>query len=244
MSKAPRPRLSRAPGIDRLALAMVNGVPPSHPEYPSVRRFPVYGWVIRHPDGPIVVDTGIGFGHDRLDELYPHTGVRLTDALTSIGVDPRDVVAVALSHLHFDHCGQHAVLRAPVYVQNDELDAARQPRYTISEWAVTPEDRLRRVRGDAWLADGVRLLSTPGHTPGHQGVVVEWSGGRTVLAAQCAFRGDELRSGRPSPSNLHDPTSMAAAQDSLERIRALAPAVAHLSHDPLPVTLDRGSLEP
>jgi N-acyl homoserine lactone hydrolase len=238
MSKASRPRLLSAPRIERLTLAMVNAVPPSHPEHASFRRFPVYGWVIRHPDGPIVVDTGIGSGHDRLDELYAYTGVRLTDALTSIGVDPRDVIAIALSHLHFDHCGQHAALRAPVYMQVQELDAAREPRYTILEWAAIPEARLRRVRGDAWLADGVRLLSTPGHTPGHQGVVVEWDGGRTVLAAQSAFRGDELRSGRPSPGNLHDLTSMAAAQDSLERIRALAPALAYLSHDPSPVTLD------
>ena len=52
MSKAPRPRLLSAPEIERLTLAMVNGVPPSHPEHASFRRFPVYGWVIRHPDGP------------------------------------------------------------------------------------------------------------------------------------------------------------------------------------------------
>ena len=54
-------------------------------------------------------------------------GDPLEDAFSRVGVDPRDVVAVAVSHLHNDHVGglRHFAGRAPVYVQRRELEAAR-----------------------------------------------------------------------------------------------------------------------
>jgi len=68
-------------------------------------------------------------------------------------------------------------------------------------------------------------------------VVIEGGGERVVLAAQCAYRADELRTGQPASSNLHDESWMGAGTDSLTRLRALAPLNAHLSHDPEIVTL-------
>jgi hypothetical protein len=47
----------------------------------------------------------------------------------------------------------------------------------------------------------------------------------------------ELRTGQPAASNLHDESWMDAGKDSLKRLRALAPWTAHLSHDPEIVTL-------
>lgn len=60
-----------------------------------------------------------------------------------------------------------------------------------------------------------------------------------VIAAQCAYRAEELRSGEPAASNLHDETWMDAARDSLQRLRSLAPVAVHLSHDPEIVTIVR-----
>ena len=174
--------------------------------------------------------TGVGVGNEVIDEWYhPHT-TPLLDALGGAGVAPSDIAVVVVSHLHFDHCGQQGALTAPVYVQATEFEAAQTPGYTVPDWAAIPDDRLRLVHGDQEIAEGVSLLSTPGHSPGHQSVLVEAAGERVVIAAQCAFRAAELRTGEPVASNCHGEGWEAAARDSLERLRALAPVTAHLSH--------------
>lgn len=193
--------------------------------------------MVHHPDGVVVVDSGIGPGHPIIDEMYAPECASLVDMLAGAHIDERDVVALVLSHLHFDHCGQHSQLAAPAFVQRDELEAAKQPGYTVPEWAAIPGDRLRMVSGDAELVNGIRLLATPGHTPGHQSVVIEGGDERVVLAAQCAFGGDEVRTGRASPQNLHDAAWEPAATESLARVRALRPVVVELSHDPERISL-------
>ena len=225
------------PVIERLTLAVVTSVPEWHPEHARFDPFPVHGWVIRHPDGVLLVDTGIGSGNSMIDELYRPEITPLTDALGSVGLTPSDITAVIASHLHFDHCGQLNLIAGPVYLQAEEYEAAQSPGYTVPEWAAIPEDRLRLVRGDEEIAEGIGLLSTPGHTPGHQSVVIETAGERVVIAAQCAFRAEEVRSGQPATSNLHDETWESAARDSLRHLRARAPFTAELSHDPEIVTI-------
>jgi len=223
--------LAVMPGIERMLLAVVEAVPEWHPVYATFEPFPVFGWVVRHPDGPIVVDTGVGIGNAAIDGWYRPRVTPLVDALTGVGVDPRDVAAVVLSHLHFDHCGQQAALACPVHVQATEHEAARAQHYTVPEWADIPAERLRLVDGDADLAPGVRIVATPGHTPGHQSVVVEGGGRRVVLAGQCVYRSAELREGAPSQANLHGAEWAEAGWDSVRRLLALGPATAQVSHD-------------
>jgi N-acyl homoserine lactone hydrolase len=223
--------LSKLPPIDRLTLATVTSVPELHPEHDAFAPFPVHAWVIRHPDGPILVDTGVGLGNEEIDEWYHPQSIPLADALEGVGLEPSEIAGVVLSHLHFDHCGQQGTLSAPAFVQAIEFEAANAPGYTVQEWAEIRKDRLRLVHGDEDLTDGIRLVSTPGHTPGHQSVVIEGGDERVVLAAQCAYRAEELRTGQPASSNLHDESWADAAHDSLQLLRALAPCTAHLSHD-------------
>ena len=229
--------LSKLPPIERLTLATVTSVPEWHPEHDVFAPFPVHAWVIRHPDGAILVDTGIGVGNEAIDEWYHPQSIPLATALSAVGLVPSEIAAMVLSHLHFDHCGQQSTLFAPTYIQATEFEAAKAPGYTVPDWAEVPTDRLRLVHGDEDIADGIRLLSMPGHTPGHQSVVIEAEDERVVLAAQCAYRADELRIGQPASSNLHDETWVHAARDSLKRLRALAPFTAHFSHDVEIVTM-------
>lgn len=223
--------LRTLPRIDRLVLARVTRVPEWHPEHGSFEPFPVHGWLVHHPDGVILFDTGIGTGVEAIDEWYGPEVTPLAAALSAVGVDVAQVVAVVLSHLHFDHCGQQNALSAPVYVQDTEHRAAQAPRYTVAQWAAIANDRLRLVRGDEQLADGVRLLATAGHTPGHQSVLIETADERVVLAAQCGFRAQELQSGEPAATNIHDESWRGIARESLARLRSMGPLVAELSHD-------------
>ncbi len=218
------------PRIDVLQLAQVIGVPAFHPEHDTFTPFPVHGFVIHHPDGAIVVDTGIGSGNSLIDGLYPHHSASLVDELNRCGVDERDVHLIINSHLHFDHCGQNHSLSCPIAVQQAELDAARQPHYTVDDWAVIPPQRLRALGGDAELCDGVKVLLTPGHTPGHQAIVINSADSVVLIAAQCIFR-REAWHGETEIANLHDPEWHADASASVARLRALQPRRVLLSHD-------------
>jgi glyoxylase-like metal-dependent hydrolase (beta-lactamase superfamily II) len=223
--------------VERLTLATVTTVPEWHPEHATFEPFPVHAWIIRHPDGVLLVDTGVGTDNHAIDGWYQPRITPLVDALGALGLQLGDIAGVILSHLHFDHCGQQRIINAPVYVQAAEIEAAQTPGYTVPGWAEIPTDRLRRMTGDEEILDGVRVLSTPGHSPGHQSVVVEAAGGRVVLVAQCAYRASELWTGEPGLTNLHEDSWQDAARDSLARVRSLAPLTAQLSHDPEIVTL-------
>lgn len=224
--------LAHLPSIERLTLARVTRVPDWHPEHASFEPFPVHAWVLRHPDGAILVDTGIGQGNDAIDGWYGPEVVALEEALASVHLGTGDIAAVVLSHLHFDHCGQQRQCGAPVFLQAAEHREAQRPSYTIAEWASVPRGRLRLVNGDEEIAEGVRLIATPGHTPGHQSVVIEAAETRAVLGAQCAYRAREVHTGEPDHANLHDASWLGAARETLARLRALAPATLQLSHDP------------
>ena len=69
---------------------------------------PVHGFVLKHPDGVILVDTGIGEPGGLLND-WRIVNRSVADALAEIDLSPVDVSLVINTHLHFDHCGQNAV---------------------------------------------------------------------------------------------------------------------------------------
>ena len=227
------PRPAELPRIERLPLAQLV-LPESHPAAAAAREAPVFAFLIHHPDGAILVDTGVGRGNAFIEAVYQPTIVDLADALAERGVDHRDVVAVVNSHLHFDHCGQNPTfygLDVPVYVQSAEVEAAKALYYTDPTWAAVPSTQLRSVEGDEDLAEGIRLIATPGHTLGHQSVVVEGGDSVVVIAAQSVWTASEFVSMLPDDSNVEDVSLREAAEDSIRRLRSLSPTTAYFSHD-------------
>jgi N-acyl homoserine lactone hydrolase len=195
---------------------------------------PVFGYAIDHPDGVILFDTGVGTGNAFIDEVYRPDTVPIVAALARLGIDERDVVAIVNSHLHFDHCGQNDEFharRVPIHVQAAEMEAARSPGYTVPEWAAIPDGSIRLVHGDERIADGVRIVATPGHTPGHQSVEVDTPAGPVIVAGQCAYKITELVECRVAPDNMHDETLLDAGQESLERLLSLRPRRIVVAHD-------------
>ncbi len=207
--------------------------PDWHPRFRE-RGCPVFGYAIHHPDGVILFDTGVGSGNSFIDDLY-HPRVRsIVTALAEHGIDDRDVVAVVNSHLHFDHCGQNQEFHrrnVPIYGQASELEIAGTSGYTVPEWASIPDGAVRRVHGDEQLTDGVTIIETPGHTPGHQSLVVETSDGPIVIAGQCVYKTDELETQRVATDNMHDDNLVDAGQESLDRLLALEPRQIVVAHD-------------
>jgi glyoxylase-like metal-dependent hydrolase (beta-lactamase superfamily II) len=221
--------LPALPRIDRLELAELV-LPDWHPRAAEGTCM-VLGYVVHHPDGPVVVDTGVGRGDELIEDLYHPTVHDLVGRLAEVGVDERDVASVVCSHLHFDHCGQNAALAAPVHVQAAEQTAAAEPGYTVPGWATLPDGRRRVHDGDADLAEGLRLVATPGHTPGHQSVVVTGGDDVVVLGGQCSYTAAEFAAGTVADGDAHDASWQPAAVESLRRLRSLDPTRALFAHD-------------
>jgi glyoxylase-like metal-dependent hydrolase (beta-lactamase superfamily II) len=135
----------------------------------------------------------------KLKEIYGIDHDRsVAVALAEIGVEPDSIDLVILTHLHFDHVGgctrragsavEPVFRRARHVVQRAELDAARRPheRNRASYLAENLEPLLAAglvepVEGEAEVAPGVRVLPTPGHTPGHQSVLVDGGGEKALF---------------------------------------------------------------
>ncbi len=75
----------------------------------------------------------------------------------------------------------------PILVQPEELAAARGPDYTVLEDVDLDGGRYAEVEGEHEPLPGIRVIPTPGHSPGHQAVAVETDAGRLLLAGQ-SFR--------------------------------------------------------
>ena len=122
---------------------------------------PVCVHVIDHPEGRILVDTGLTELHPAVADMDPRL-----HPLTEQDLDLASIDLVVNTHLHFDHCGGNALFAGrPTYVQRRELEDARTLEdYTIPEWVDAPGVTYVPVDGELELLPGVRLVPAPGHT--------------------------------------------------------------------------------
>jgi len=165
-----------------------------HGADPSIRlREPVPGVLVEVDGGWILLDTGFNttlirdrWLHRRfhgdpamVSELAPGDEPLLA-AFDLVGVDPGDVIAVALSHLHSDHAGGLRLFarEVPVFCQRRELEYGLRPTAEPERhgmWRVNyddPEIDWQLLDGDATVAPGLEAVATYGHTLGHQSFVV------------------------------------------------------------------------
>jgi N-acyl homoserine lactone hydrolase len=157
--------------------------PPEETGTGHARVDPCLGYVVDHPSGTLLFDTGMG-SHPDVDAYYRPRRIELREALAATGVQIADLRMAANCHLHFDHCGGNPQLAAiPVFVQATELDAAlRTEDYTLPE--LIEPSRFEQVTGEIEVLPGVFLMPTPGHTDGHQSLVVRRADGAVILAGQ------------------------------------------------------------
>ena len=150
--------------VKRLQLATLRGA--------DGTRWPVHGFVVTHPGGAVLVDTGVG-GPDQMLSDWRVVNRSAADALAELDMTPGDIGLVINTHLHFDHCGQNAVFpHAPCYVQRAELDRAKREARELYDWFGFMNARFELLDGDAEVLPGLSVIATPGHTVGHQCVVV------------------------------------------------------------------------
>lgn len=153
--------------VKRLYLMQVGTMP----EY----QIPIVGYLVQTDDGQnILIDSG-------LPAIIPEeqrefvNGQTLFEQLATIGLQPDDIDRVISTHYDFDHSGNHgAFTKATFVVQRaHHEDAPGNPRYALTreQWD-QPLERLQLVDGDTELLQGLELIETSGHVPGHQSVLL------------------------------------------------------------------------
>jgi N-acyl homoserine lactone hydrolase len=245
-----RQRAGRGRGPVRLAMTVAD------------RRFteplPILAWLIEHPDGLVLVDTGetaraLEPGYLPAWNIYYRLAVReqvtadqeIGPQIEALGFSTADVRHVVLSHMHTDHAGGlHHFPRSEVHVSRAELAAATGRLgklrgylpHRLPEWF-----EPRPVDFDAGpfgpfatsqtLADGVTLVPTPGHTPGHLSVAARTEDRLVLLAGDTSYTQALMQAGVADGITFDAATERA----TLRRIQALVrsePLVYLPTHDP------------
>lgn len=179
---------------------------------PPDEHMPVYVHVVEHPQGRILVDTGLTESDPLVEDMEPKPV-----PLDQQGFAIASITAVVNTHLHFDHCGGNVLFAGtPTYVQRRELEDARTlAGYTVRRWVDAPGVTYVPLDGEIELLPGVRVVPAPGHTPGSQIVVVETGEGRQIIAGDTVV----------FHAQLDDPET-----EGQRLIRSLDPVAVWLAH--------------
>lgn len=213
-------------------------------EHPELKLQLVYScYLVRHGGRYLLWDTG-----NAMDGSPSAPKASLSEQLARIGVDPAAVEFVGVSHHHADHTGQLASFpKATLLIGQGDweaLQATRAPagmsaggfaawRAPFAPWfAGGRVETLSRDRRDVFGDGSVQMISLPGHTPGHHGLLVRLAKtGNVLLTGDVTHFHENYRSDGIPTWN----TSRADSLASLDRFRRLAAnlgATVIIQHDP------------
>ena len=221
----------------------IQGLIPTYPKAKDI-TIPVSMWILKHPKGIVVFDTGnnvaISDGADNCkkywaagncDFLKPSQtrGDVIDQQLQKLGIKVDDVKVVVSSHSHLDHSGNIAMFPKAIHVfQGRETNGT----FVLNDLVSARNYNYMELDGDYDLfGDGtVQILSTPGHTIGHQSMKVKLPKMGTVILTQDAVWMQENLDGYVAGLNF----SVQAYSESVNRIkmmRDLEGAQILMSHD-------------
>ena len=218
--------------------------------------FPIAFYLVERPDLTLVFDTGetarvADPGHFDCDPVtgwFYRTQLRfavtaedeLGPQLERVGVSPADIDTVVLSHLHSDHVGGLSHLRDATWMisMRDARGHAgaltcRMPDHADTVLVGADDgpfgafDRSERVTADG----DVRIVPTPGHSPGHQSVLIRDGARWVLLAGDVVFDRDRLEGGRAMAGIVEDPVAARRSIDAVERQLARFDTLLAPAHD-------------
>jgi glyoxylase-like metal-dependent hydrolase (beta-lactamase superfamily II) len=219
---------------------------------------PTYAWLIDHPEGIIVVDTGQGRQLlDSVQSWHPYLrwavkfrierDQEIGPQLRALGVRPRDVQRVVLTHLHIDHDGGLAHFPdSEILVSRGELNTARGwmgrvRGYWPNRWPSWFDPTALDLAGDPFgpfaasrsltRARDVIAVATPGHTSDHLSVIVVQEGITYVLAGDTSYS-EALMLNRQIDGVSADEATTLKTLDTLTQLAAERPTIYLPTHDP------------
>ena len=162
-------------------------------------KIPVTAWYIEKGNTKILVDTGMcdtARAHQyHYKNSTQNNEERIDKALIGKGIQIQDIDIVILTHLHWDHCSNIDLFdHTTCYLQRKELDYANDPipsyysSYESPHIGLVPSynnTKFELLSGEIEILPGVNILPTPGHSPGHQSVIVEGSQTYVIAGDAC-----------------------------------------------------------
>lgn len=218
------------------------------PESPVDERMtiPVVSFLIRHPKGNVLFDTGVHpdviadpFGSlgQRIASQYNYIGGKndnVVSQLQLLGLATGDISHVINSHLHFDHCGANEFFPKAVFiVQKREMESVRGRNDPFQIINIDHPGEYLLIDGDHDLfADGrIQLLSTFGHSPGHQSLLLTLDRGKKVLLAADACYTREHLDGNILPATFSDAKAAMATLSHLRQLEEKEQVHLYFGHD-------------
>jgi glyoxylase-like metal-dependent hydrolase (beta-lactamase superfamily II) len=199
-------------------------------------------WVITGPSGTFIVDTGFDLA---MAEKRGRTIVRpVVESLQALGIAPDSVQDVIVTHLHYDHCGNHEVFpRARYHLQDEEMAYAtgRCMCHPLVRIPFEADDVVAMVRkvfagrvefhdGESQIAPGITVHKVGGHSKGLQCVRVKTKRGHVVLASDASHLYSHFEEGRVFPVTYN----VGDVLEGYRTIKRLADSMQHIvpGHDP------------
>src|SRR5262245_22538388 len=196
-------------------------------------------YLLKHAQGWMIWDTGVADaiaampdGQKPADPKATHwyRPKTLASQLDALGVQPSDIKFVAVSHTHGDHIGNVELFpQAMLLVQKDEYDwpgANNAPRFT-------PEHPVTKLEGDKDVfGDGsVTIIATPGHTPGHQSLLVKLPKTGTLLLSGDAVHFKSNWDNRGVPVGNASKEKTLASMEKMDGLLKKERATLWINHD-------------
>jgi N-acyl homoserine lactone hydrolase len=228
---------------------------PLDPRVGTKVHVPYHVYLIDHPKGFVLFDTGAhpSLATDPVVRLGPAAaafdvhmgpGDGIAERLRSVGVEPGDVAHVVQSHLHYDHAGGIEFLpQASFYVQRRELQFAHWPPAYQRDLYV-PADFAHPVHWveltgklDLFGDERVVVFPTPGHTPGHQSLLVQLDDEAVILGGDMAYSSVKMQQ-RRIPGVVWCPDRLVESWERVEALQARHGARLILTHELDPDAVD------
>ena len=208
-------------------------------------------WLIKHGSEWLLWDSGVPeaahndpLGWSTLPKLIVyHLDRTLTDQLAEIGLKPGDITHVAISHTHGDHIGNMGLFSdSKVLMQQAEynwINSGNGPNDNVNQLIALARKllgnpkNLQLVDGDADVfGDGsVTLVSTPGHTPGHQSLLVHLkNSGFIILSGDVAHTAENFKKDIVPSLNTNKEKTI-ASMDKIRQMIATYEAKFFINHD-------------
>jgi N-acyl homoserine lactone hydrolase len=208
-------------------------------------------WLIKHGSEWLLWDAGVPEaalndprGWSTLPKLIVyHLDKTLTDQLAEIGLQPRDIARVAISHTHGDHIGNVGLFpNSTILMQQAEYSWINSPDgpndnvnqlMALARKLLGAPKNLQLIDGDTDVfGDGsVTLVSTPGHTPGHQSLLVHLkNSGFIILSGDVVHLQENFEKNRVPSLNTNNAESIASMQ-KIRQLIAMYKATLFINHD-------------
>jgi glyoxylase-like metal-dependent hydrolase (beta-lactamase superfamily II) len=208
-------------------------------------------WLIKHGGDWLLWDTGVPEtalndpkGWSTLPKLIVyHLDKTLTDQLAEIGLKPNDISRVAISHTHGDHIGNMGLFsNSTILMQRAEyswIHSADGPNDNVNQLMVlarkllgTPKN-LQLLDGDTDVfGDGsVTLVSTPGHTPGSQSLLVHLTNSGFIILSGDVVHLEQNFEKDIVPSLNTDKAASIASMEKVRQMIATYNAMLFINHD-------------